>query len=204
MRFKKRLRWKIICLDKVYNFLLEHFLTRYIFYVYELHNLFYWKCSFNGYKVKKTSAKREYYDEDVFLKADRALSKLNFLFYSNSKTNLVTLRKCNSHLQYYKIDLSFNIKKQEINLNLCDEYKTERETRRWNRARKLAYKTICALWESDRKAVRFLYYFKKYRCKTKRILFPNNFCYTKNEINNFGQFWYEVHHLFFPIFDKFG
>ena len=31
-------------------------------------------------------------------------SKLNFLFHSKSKKNLVTLRKCNSHLQYYKID----------------------------------------------------------------------------------------------------
>ena len=40
------------------------------------------------------------------------------------RLSLVTLRKCNSHLQYYKIDLSFNIKLQEIKLNLCEEYKT--------------------------------------------------------------------------------
>ena len=52
----------------------------------------------------------------VFLKADRALSKLNYLFHLKSKTNLVTLRKCNSHLQYYKVDLSFSIKLHEINL----------------------------------------------------------------------------------------
>ena len=37
------------------------------------------------------SAKREFHDENVFLKADRALSKLNFLFHLKSKTNLVTL-----------------------------------------------------------------------------------------------------------------
>ena len=46
-------------------------------------------------------------NEDMFLKADKALSKLNFLFQLKSKTNLVTLRKCDSHLQYYKIDLVF-------------------------------------------------------------------------------------------------
>ena len=52
----------------------------------------------------------------MFLKADGALSKFNFLFHLKSKTNLLTLKKCNSHLQYYKIDLSFSIKLQEINL----------------------------------------------------------------------------------------
>ena len=66
-------------------------------------------------------------DKNVFLKADKALSKFNFFFHLKSKTNLVTLRKCNSHLQYYKIDLSFSIKLQEINLYVCEEYKTERE-----------------------------------------------------------------------------
>ena len=59
-------------------------------------------------------------------RADRALSKLNFLFHLKSKTNLVTLRKCNSHPQYYKLDFCFSIKLQEINLNLCEEYKTAR------------------------------------------------------------------------------
>ena len=47
-----------------------------------------------------------------------------------SKTNLVTLRKFNSNLQYYKIDLSFSIKLQEINLYVCGKYKTEREIQR--------------------------------------------------------------------------
>ena len=70
----------------------------------------------------------------MFLKADRALSKFNLLFHLKSKTNLVTLRKCNSHLKYYKINLSFSIKLQEINLYLCDEYKTERDARRLNRS----------------------------------------------------------------------
>ena len=58
-------------------------------------------------------------------KADRALSKLNFLFPLQSKINVVTIRKCNSHLQYYEIDLSFSIKLLEINLYVCEEYKTE-------------------------------------------------------------------------------
>ena len=30
-------------------------------------------------------------------------------------------------LKYYKIDLSFSIKPQEINSNVCKEYKTERQ-----------------------------------------------------------------------------
>ena len=63
----------------------------------------------------------------MFLKADRALSKLNFLFHLKSNTNLVTLRKCNSHIQYYKSGLSFSIKLQEIKLYQCEEYKIERE-----------------------------------------------------------------------------
>ena len=43
---------------------------------------------------------RECRDENVFLKVE------------------VTLRKFNSHLQYDKIDSSFNSKLQEINLNV--------------------------------------------------------------------------------------
>ena len=76
---------------------------------------------------RKSSAKREYHDENVFLKADRALSKLYFFFHLKSKTNLVTLRKYNSHTQYYKIDQSFSIKLPEINSYLCEKYKTERQ-----------------------------------------------------------------------------
>ena len=45
------------------------------------------------------------------------------------------MRKCNSHLQYYKIDLSFSIKLRMINLNESEDYKTERIARRSNRAR---------------------------------------------------------------------
>ena len=74
--------------------------------------------------------KREYHNENVVFKADRALSKLNFHFYLKSKTNLLTLRKCNSHLQYYKIDSSFSIKLQKINLNVCEEYKIARSNLR--------------------------------------------------------------------------
>ena len=46
------------------------------------------------------------------------------------KTNLVTLKKCKSHLQYYIIDSSSNIKLQEINLNMPKEYNTKREAQK--------------------------------------------------------------------------
>ena len=45
----------------------------------------------------------ENHDENLFLKADRAISKLNSL-HLKPKTNLVILRKCNSHLQNSKIN----------------------------------------------------------------------------------------------------
>ena len=53
------------------------------------------------------------------------------VFHLKSRTKLVILRICNSNLQYYKIDLSFSIKLQEINLYeyVCEEYMTEREAR---------------------------------------------------------------------------
>ena len=76
--------------------------------------------------------KRECHDENVFFNADRTLSKLNFVFYLKSKTNSISLRKCNLHLQYYKIDLSLSIKSQEITLNLSEECKTELKARRHN------------------------------------------------------------------------
>ena len=70
-------------------------------------------------KGKKSSAKWEYHDENVFLKAYRALSKLNFLFDLKSKINLVTFRKCNSDFIYHETDLNLIIKLQEIDLNIC-------------------------------------------------------------------------------------
>ena len=61
---------------------------------------------------RKSSAKRECYDENVFLKSDRALSKLNILFHLKSKTNLLTLRKFNWNLQYFvNLRLLFFIEK---------------------------------------------------------------------------------------------
>ena len=39
------------------------------------------------------------------------------------------MREFNSHLQYYKIDSSFSIELQEINLNICEERMTEHEVR---------------------------------------------------------------------------
>ena len=84
-----------------------------------------------GNFYRKLSAKRDYHDENVFLKADKALSKLNFLFNLKSKRNSAIWRKFNSHLQYYKIDLSYSNKLQKIILNVCEEYKTEREAGRF-------------------------------------------------------------------------
>ena len=80
------------------------------------------------------STKRECHYENVSHKADRDSRKLNFLYHLKSKTNLVTPRKCNSYLQYNEIDLSYSIKLQEINLNVCEDYKTEREAPLSNRA----------------------------------------------------------------------
>ena len=101
---------------------------------------------------RESSAKRECHDENVFLKANRTLSKLNFLFHLKLKTYWVRLRKCNWHLQYYEIDLSFSIKLQEIKLNVCEEYKTEREARGSNNGAWSAtfkyFEAQCAIIES--------------------------------------------------------
>ena len=75
---------------------------------------------------RTSSTKHACHDKNVFLKADRALSKLNFLFHLKSNTYLVTLSKCNSHLQYYKINMSFSIKFQKIKLYVCEEYNITR------------------------------------------------------------------------------
>ena len=52
-------------------------------------------------KLQKSIQKieREYHDENVFLKADRPLSKFNLVFHLKSKT-LVILIECDSNLQY--------------------------------------------------------------------------------------------------------
>ena len=46
-------------------------------------------------------------------------------------------------LQNYKIDLSFSIKLQEINLNVCEEYKTECKARDPNRTERKARRLNC-------------------------------------------------------------
>ena len=56
------------------------------------------------------------------------------------------MRKCNVHLQYYKIDLSFSIKLQQINLYVCEEYKTKREAQRSNISERKARRTNRAPW----------------------------------------------------------
>ena len=52
-------------------------------------------------------------DENVFLSADIALGKLNFFSIWNKK-QILWLRKFSRHSYYYKIDLNFSIKSQEI------------------------------------------------------------------------------------------
>ena len=125
----------------------------------------------------------------MFLKADKTLCKLNFLLHLKSKTNLVTLRKCHLHLQYYKIHLSFSIKLQEINLYVCGEYKTvheargpnrrELEARQSNRALKFASCAPGARWECAREAHRFLHFHHM----------RSSWFYVKNHFRNF-------HHIF--------
>ena len=66
---------------------------------------------------------------------------MNSFFICNKKKKLVSLWKCSSHLQYYKIDLNVSIKSQEIHLNVCEEFKTERE----------------AGWKCDAKPADFFY-----------------------------------------------
>ena len=63
---------------------------------------------------------------------------MNFIFHLKSKTDLVTFTKYNSHLQYNKNNLIFSINLQKINLNLCEEYKTQREAQRSHHALKCA------------------------------------------------------------------
>ena len=151
---KKTLRWKIICLNEVYKFSVGYYLTRCIFYVLILKR-HYWKSKIpfltkiceilnkrihffnhvNYYKVTEMYTENRARSASVIMRmcSLRLIkpSKLNFLFHLKSK-NLVTLWKCNSYLQYYKIDLSFSIKLQEINLYVYKEYKTEREARQLN------------------------------------------------------------------------
>ena len=75
-----------------------------------LHRIFQYGLENYGNGYRKSSAECKSHDENVFFKADRALTKFNFLFNLKQKKNVVTLRKCNLHLQYYKIDLRFSIK----------------------------------------------------------------------------------------------
>ena len=106
------MRYKISV--KINNRLLKNSLR--IFFLRYLEDTFFLPCKLlESYRnvYRKSSVKRECHDENVSLKADRALRKLNFLFHLQSK-NLVTLWKFNSHLQYCKIDLTFSIKLQEI------------------------------------------------------------------------------------------
>ena len=73
-RYKKMLTSKIVHLKEIYNFDLDHFLIKCTVFVLIVKNVY-----------GKLSAKREYREEHVFLKVDRALSKLIILLFSNKK-----------------------------------------------------------------------------------------------------------------------
>ena len=73
------LRNKIIRFKKIYKFYLDHFLRKWTVFVLNV------KYVIKNQKLNFSSAKREYRDENVFLKGDRALSKLITLLISNKK-----------------------------------------------------------------------------------------------------------------------
>ena len=73
------LRRKIVHLKKIYNFDFDHFLIKHTVFVLIVKNVI------KNQKLNFSSAKREYRDENVFLKGDRALSKLITLLISNKK-----------------------------------------------------------------------------------------------------------------------
>ena len=83
-------------------------------------------------------SKFDYTDILSAASADRAWSRLNFFFHLKSWTNLIKLRKFNSRPQYNQIDLSFSINLQELNLNVCEEYKTKCDVQIF---RSVAFKT---------------------------------------------------------------
>ena len=123
---KKTLRWKITRLNEIHKFSVGHFLTICFDFkktILKIENSIsqpkYVKCEMSvGMKNRLLNWSLRLF----FLFFCRELSKLNFLFHLKSITNLVTLRKCNSHIQYYKIYFSSSIKLQKINLNVCKEY----------------------------------------------------------------------------------
>ena len=78
-KYEKMLRRKIVHLKKVYNFDFDHFLIKRTVFVLIVKNVI------KNQKLNFSSAKREYRDENVFLKGDRALSKLITLLISNKK-----------------------------------------------------------------------------------------------------------------------
>ena len=73
------LRNKIIRFKKIYKFYLDHFFIKWTVFVLNVKNMI------KNQKLNFSSAKREYRDENVFLKGDTALSKLITLLISNKK-----------------------------------------------------------------------------------------------------------------------
>ena len=83
----------------------------------------------------------------------------------------------------YKIDLSFSIKLQEINLHVCEEYKTEREARGFNRTERddqVARSNL--LWE--------------YASESGRFLLPSFLCaYTISKLKHRKKFFVSVYYF---------
>ena len=152
---------------RYYEFCLTQFLIKHIFYVSIPKNTckiqkFHFLdkiCEIQKKRLYgKLSAKRERYDENVFLKADRALSKLNLLFHLNSKRNRVTLRKCVIHI-IFNIIIKLvwaSVSNRSATIEYYGAQSVTIESRSLG-ALKLASCARSARWECAREAGRFFY-----------------------------------------------
>ena len=78
------LRNKIVRFKKMYKSYFDHFLIGIIVFIINMKNAIKFLKNYRNVNVK-SSAKREYRDENVFLTGDRPLSKLITLLISNKK-----------------------------------------------------------------------------------------------------------------------
>ena len=117
-RCEKMLRNKIVHLKKIYNFYFHHFLIQRTVFVLIVKNdiknkKFNFLKNYRNINVK-SSAKREYRDENVFLKGDRALSKLITPLISNKKEFNHFLKSRSSDIVLLKLgNLNQNAKRYE-------------------------------------------------------------------------------------------
>ena len=127
-RYEKMLRSKIVHLNKIYNFDLDHFLRKLTIFILNAKNVI------KNQKLNFSSAKREYRDENVFLKGDRALSKLITLLISNKKEFNHFFKSRSSDIVLLKVgNLHQNAKCYEARNTervARSSYMSEREARR--------------------------------------------------------------------------